>query len=326
MNILVTGGTGFIGAEVVRILVAKRHKPVVFRSTKAKSRLSDIEDKIILVRGTLANFAHVLNLVKDYDIEVIYHLGSMLSVPSEEDPWASFEVNARGTFNILEAARLFGVKQVIFTSSRATYGIDIKESIIDEYSLQRPTSFYGSTKVFAELMGRYYRRRFGLDFRGVRPPSVIGPRVRTPGFVQWTSWAIEEAYKGHPLTIWTSPETTYPSLYYKDVANGIVQLAEATKDNIKTVVYNMGGIKPLFSAQELVDEVKKYFPHAKLDFKPDTSEIGRGKLLVPMNMDDSPACEEWGWQPRYSLPELVRDFIQELKNHPEQYDRTEENL
>jgi len=320
MNILVTGGTGFVGAEVVRQLVTKGHEPVVFRSSEAKKRLYDIEDKVTLVRGNLGNFSHVLSAVKNYDIEVIYHLGSRLSVPSEEDPWTSFDVNAKGTFHVLETARLFGVKQVIFSSSRSTYGIDIKGDTIDESSLQRPTNFYGITKVFAELMGRYYRNRFGLDFRGVRPPSVIGPGVRTPGVVQWTSWAIEEAYKGNPFTIWVGPETTYPSLYYKDVAAGIIQLAEAPKENIKTVVYNLGGIEPLFSAQELVEEVKKYFPDARIDFKLDTSGARRDRLLVPANTNDRPAREEWGWQPQYSLRELVTDFIQELKSHPEQYD------
>ena len=86
------------------------------------------------------------------------------------------------------------------------------------------------------------------------------------------------------------------------------------------MVYNLGGIKPLFSAQELVDEIKEYFPAAKIDFKPDSSGIRRDRFLVPVNIDDRPAREEWGWQPRYSLPELVKDFIQELKNHPERYD------
>ncbi|MGZ3607621.1 MAG: SDR family oxidoreductase, partial [Syntrophales bacterium] len=96
---------------------------------------------------------------------IIFHLGGMLSVPSDADHAASFRANTMGTFHVLEAAKLFGVEQVIFSSTIATYGLDLEEGIVvDDYSLQRPQLFYGATKVFSELMGQFYRRKFGLDF------------------------------------------------------------------------------------------------------------------------------------------------------------------
>jgi nucleoside-diphosphate-sugar epimerase len=185
MAILVTGGTGFIGAQVARVLVQKGQRPVIFDINDRKTLLKGIEEKVTVVKGDVSNYSHVLNVVKQYKIDIIYHLGSMLSVPSDADPWSSFRVNAQGTFNVLEAARILGVKQVIFSSTLGTYGLDIREEIIDDYTLQRPTLFYGCTKVFSELMGRFYKRKFGLDFRGVRYPAIVGPGVKTPGVVQY---------------------------------------------------------------------------------------------------------------------------------------------
>ncbi len=187
MAILITGGTGFIGAEVARVLVPKGESPIVFDINDRKTLLKGVLDKVTIVKGDVSNYSHVFNVVKQYNIDVIYHLGSMLSVPSDADPWSSFRVNAQGTFNVLEAARLLGVKQVIFSSTLATYGMDIREEVIDDYTLQRPTLFYGCTKVFSELMGRFYKRKFGLDFRGVRYPAIVGPGVKTPGVVQYYS-------------------------------------------------------------------------------------------------------------------------------------------
>ncbi|MBI2830801.1 MAG: NAD(P)-dependent oxidoreductase [Chloroflexi bacterium] len=320
MNILVIGGTGFIGAEIVRHLVKSGHELVVFHSTGSESRIADIKDKINLVRGTLSNFSHLINAVRDYHIDVIYHLGGMLSISCEADPWSAFEVNLRGTLNVLEAARLFDVRQVIFASSRGTYGIDIQEDIIGEYSLQRPDNFYGITKLSSELFGRYYRKRFGLDFRGVRLGGTIGPGVKSPGMAQWAAWAIENAFRGKPFSIWVSPDARYSFLYYKDVISGILKLSEAPRENIKTVVYNLGNMQPGFSAQELVDEIKKRFPDAGIDFQPDASGARKDRLIIPADTDIHWARDEWGWQPGWnSLPEIVEDYLQELKSHPDRY-------
>src|SRR5947209_1043404 len=185
MTTLITGGTGFIGAEVVRLLLNRgEQRPVVFHMSGNTQRLDDVADQIELVRGDLANFSHILHVVKKVKPSVIYHLGAMRSVPSEADPAAAIHVNVMGTFHILDAARLFDVPQVLFSSSISTYGLDLQGEIIDDTTIQRPVLFYGVTKVFGEHMGLFYKRKYGLDFRCLRYPSIVGPVVKTQGGAQ----------------------------------------------------------------------------------------------------------------------------------------------
>lgn len=320
MSILITGGTGFIGAEVVRLLLEKDQQGlVVFDINPSAKLLGDAANHIEIIRGDLGNFSHVLSVVKSVKPKAIYHIGGMLSVPSDADHAASFRANAMGTFHILEAARLFDVPQVFFSSTLATYGLDIPQGDIDDYTLQRPQLFYGCTKVFCEHMGLFYKRKFNLDFRGIRYPSIVGPGVKTPGVVQYTSWAIEESIRGNPFTIYVKPETRCPVMYFKDAGMAMVKLAEAPLSHIKMVNYVIAGATPIASAQELADIIKKKIPGAQLHFDPDL-ELQKvlDKLLLPI--DDRIARKEWGWGSRYDQERIVDDFIEEMKKHPERYE------
>ena len=320
MSILITGGTGFIGAQVVQLLLEKNEQGiVVFDINPSTKLLEGVADQIEIVRGDLGNFSHVLNVVKTVRPKAIYHLGGMLSVPSDADHAASFRANAMGTFHILEAAKLFDVPQVFFSSTLATYGLDIQTPEIDDYTLQRPQLFYGCTKVFCEHMGLFYKRKYGLDFRGIRYPSIVGPGVKTPGVVQYTSWAIEESVKGSPYTIYVQPETRCPVMYFKDAAIAMIKVAEAPAENIQMVNYIIAGAKPIASAQELAEIIRDRIPSAQIDFEPDL-ELQKvlDKLLLPI--DDRIAREEWGWESQYDQERIVDDFIMEMKNHPERYE------
>jgi threonine 3-dehydrogenase len=319
MSVLVTGGTGFIGAEVVRLLLGKGETTLVaFDINPSTKMLDDVADRVEVVRGDLGNFSHVLNVVQRIQPKAIYHLGGMLSVPSEADPAASFRANAMGTFHVLEAARLFHVPQVFFSSTIGTYGMDMRGETIDDYTLQRPQLFYGCTKVFAELLGQFYRRKYGLDFRGVRYPSIVGPGVKTPGIVQYTSWAIEESHKGNPFTVWVRPDTRVPIMYFKDAARAMVMLGEAALGDIKMVNYVIAGSTPDPSAQELVDAVRRKVPGAAVDFRPDPE---RQRIIdgLALPLDDGPARAEWGWKSEYGLERMVDDFLQELETRPHRY-------
>ena len=136
---LVTGGAGFVGLEVARQLLAEGEADItVFSRNPSARRLGDLADMVTAVAGDVGNFSHVLDVVKASKPRVIYHLGAMLSAPSDADPASAIQTNAMGTFYILEAARLFDVEQVIFSSSVGTYGYGLSDEPIDDMTIQRP--------------------------------------------------------------------------------------------------------------------------------------------------------------------------------------------
>ncbi len=246
-------------------------------------------------------------------------MGSMLSVPSDANPWASFQVNVVGTMHVLEAARLFDVSKVIFTSSLTTYGLACPSVVTDE-TIQRPTTMYGCGKLYCEVLGMFYRNRFGLDFRTVRYASVVGPGVRTPGVAQWNAWMIEYPALGKPFECFVTAETKVPVIYFKDAARSVDMLYQAAKERIKTINYNVAGVTPSRTAEELEQVVKKYIPEAQISYKPDPKVMDFYRSLRVDVFDDSRAREEWGWQPLYSDFEKVAiDTIEELRARPERY-------
>ena len=316
---LITGGTGLIGAELARTLVGQGEKVVIFDIAPNYARLDGIENQVKVVQGNLANWHEVLNVVKDNDIEDIYHLGSMLSVPSEANPWASFQVNVCGMMYVLEAARLFNVKTIVFSSTIATYALGVTEVVNDE-TIQRPTTMYGCGKVYCELLGRFYRRKFGLDFRSLRYPSVVGPGVKTPGIVQFYSWMIEHAAQGKAYECYATEEAKMPIMYLKDAVKSIIMLYQAPKEQISTINYNVAGVRPALSAKELELAIKKYIPEIQVTYKPDPQITEFFRTFNVQVFDDSKAREEWGWTASYSdFDELVVDFIEEMRLHPKRY-------
>ncbi|MBT5193660.1 MAG: NAD-dependent epimerase/dehydratase family protein [Rhodospirillaceae bacterium] len=311
MATLTTGGAGFVGLDVARMLLEEGETDItVFSRNPSPARLGNLADRVTAVAGDVGNFSHVLEVVKASRPEVIYHLGAMLTGPSHIDPASSIQTNAMGTFYVLEAARLFDVRQVIFSSSIGSYGYNLDGGDLTDTTLQRPVSFYGATKAFGEHLGLFFKDKYGLDFRGIRYPSVIGPGVTTPSNVQYTSWMIEESAKGNPFTVWTTPETKVPVMYITEAATATVQLARAPLQDIKMVNYLVDGLKPTPTAGDIADAVRARIPNAEIDFVPDPARPGlHGRS---QSIDDSYAREEWGWRPTHDLPRMIDDFLTQL--------------
>jgi threonine 3-dehydrogenase len=318
MGAMVTGATGFIGAALVRLLLENGEKNVVaFHRNPAKKTLDDVADRVNLVQGDLGVFSNVLDVVKEYRPTVIYHLGAMLTLPSDANPPAAFQANVAGTFHVLEAARLFDVGQVLFASSIGSYGLDLQGEVIDDHTIQRPLSMYGVSKVFGENLGRYHKLRYGLDFRCLRYPGILGPGFRTPSLAQYASRLIEESVRGRPVILDAPPDAKFPLLYYKDAAQAMIELAQAPAADIRMVNYLLNGVTPLRTNQELADLVKDRVPEARVTFEPDPELTQIYQSRRPL--DDRCAREEWGWQPKYDFERLIDDFIAELRQHPERY-------
>lgn len=319
MSILITGGCGLIGSMLARQLVERGEEVRIFDKLSDSPRLSGIEEQVKIIQGDLGNLPHVFHAVKESSPKTIFHLGAMLSLPANADPQAAFSSNILGIYHVLESARLLAVPQVIFTSTMATYGLDIKGTAIDDFTLQRPMTMYGSTKVFGELLGRFYRTRYGIDFRCVRYPSIMGPGAKVPHVSIYNCWAVEKAFYGEPYDIFVEPEIRCPILYFKDAARAVIRLADAPLESIRMVCYLLGGIKPMGSAGELVTEIKKHFPRAQLGFKPDSLAMAFHNSLQGICWEDAVAEREWGWRAEYSLGRAVADFYDEMRTHPERY-------
>ena len=320
MSILVTGGTGFIGAEIVRLLLRDdRHAGIhVAHRSGNYQRIRDLTERVTLHRLDLADRSQVQELVAQTAPDVIFHFGAVLTGPGEANPQLAVETNAFGTYSLLEAARVAGVRTVVFASSIGTYGSEITTDVVDDATIQRPFTVYGVTKVFGEHLGAFYKRTYGLDFRGLRYPSIVGPGVKTPSIVQHTSWIIEESEKGNPFTVPVSPDLAVPILYFKDAARAAVDLSRAPAEPIVTGTYLVDGHRPTPTAAELVEKVRFRLPRAEIRFEPDSvMQPLLDKAIRPI--DDTRARNEWGWSPSYDLDAMVDDFLAEMRTHPDRY-------
>lgn len=318
MSVMVTGATGLIGAGLVRMLLERDEEEIIaFHRNPARKNLDDVKDRISIVLGDLGTFSHVMEAVARCRPRVIFHLGAMLTALADADPPAAFYTNVAGTFHVLEAARLFGVEQVLFTSSIGSYGLDVQGDVADDYTIQRPVSMYGTSKLFGESLGRYYRERYGLDFRCLRFPGILGPGFRTPSLAQIFSTMVENSVMGKPSTLRMAADVKHGLLYYKDAARAMIELAETPKADVRMVCYLLSGVKPVPTARERVDMLKARIPEAVIDFDPDP-EMTQAYYSLP-SFDDHVAREEWGWKPEYDSERSMDDFISEVRQHPERY-------
>ena len=313
---LITGGTGYIGAELAHILVERGEEVVLFDIVISEYRIEDIKNKVKIVRGDLGNFAEVANVVKENGITDIYHMGGLLTMVSDGNPWASFRVNVIGTYNVLEAARLFSVNKMMFASSIGTYGLGITE-VIDDLTIQRPTNFYGVGKLYCEGLGRWYMNKFGLDFRSIRYPATVGPNVRTPG--HWMPPMIEDSIFGRPHECLYAPadDPGMPLIYLTDAARAADMVLLAPKGQIKMVNYCVSGVSDAVSVNNMETILKKRYPKTSISYR---NPLGEIRVGVVKRFDDSYARNEWHWKPLYTTPEaVVEKFERDMKEHPTRF-------
>src|SRR6476469_9296320 len=175
MNVLVTGGAGFIGSNLVRSLLERGEDVRVLDNFSTGNRDNLAGLAVEIVEGELRSYERVHNAVRGTD--VVYHLGALGSVPrSVQDPLTSSAVNIEGTLNVLLAARDEGVRRVVFSSSSSVYGTR-RELPVTESTPPDPISPYGVAKLAAERycisFGRVYD---SFETVVLRYFNVFGPR------------------------------------------------------------------------------------------------------------------------------------------------------
>ncbi len=305
-RILVTGGLGQIGTELVAFLRDKYGKDnVIVADIREPDR-----DVGKFVKLDVRDEEAILRTLKEEDIDTIYHLAAILSANGEKNPQLAFSVNIVGLYNVFEAARKHGVERVMVPSSIAAFGPETPKDNTPNDTILKPRTMYGISKVTGELLAQYYWEKYGLDIRGVRYPGIISWKAPPGGGT--TDYAVEIFYyalRGEKYTCFLREDATLPMMYMPDAIKAITMLAEAPAENlIHRADFNISAMS--FSPAELVAEIRKYVDF-EVEYRPDY----RQKIADswPRSLDDSAARREWGWKPDYDMPAMVKDMIENLR-------------
>lgn len=309
-KVLVTGAMGQIGTELVPYLRRLYGADQVIASGRRRHEDCPFinEDPFELL--DITNAEAILAVLKKYDINVIYHLASLLSATGEQDPLLLWEINMNGLVNILEAARETGCS-VFFPSSIAVFGPDAPRIKTPQDALTRPTSIYGVSKVAGELLCDYYHLKYGLDIRGLRYPGVISNAALPGGGT--TDYAVHIFYaalkSGH-YTCFLEEDSSIDMIYMPDVLEGAVKLMEAAPGKLKhRNAFNVSAIT--VTPRQLAAEIGKHIPGFIIDYEIDPVRQAIADSW-PDSLDDSAARAEWGWNPQYDLAAMTKDMLDQL--------------
>jgi len=301
---LVTGANGFIGSQVVQSLVGKGSKVVVYHSNPISTRLASVADKVKFVNGDLMEWETLFGAIKNYGVETIVHLAYYRDVVEQEKrPLKATRINCLGFNNVLEVARLSGVKRVVWSSSIAVYGPpELYTEPVSEDAPAQPTTLYGACKVYNEYLANHYTREFGLETIGLRPAIVYGQGRWYSGRANFARDLFVNAITGQP-TIVEGADRRIHWIHVSDVAQAFVKACFVNR--VKHNIFNLQG--DVASIRQAAGMVRELVPTAKIELR------GGGKESWPNQLDWSRAREELGYQPEFGLKRGISEYLEILR-------------
>lgn len=249
MTVLVTGAAGFIGSHVSQAFLARGERVVgldnlndYYTPARKRANLAEIGSPPgwLFVEGDIRDEAGLHSLLRDERPACIVHLAAMPGIPySMQNPLLYEDVNTRGTLNLLEMARQFGVARFVLASTSSIYGDTLKIPFVETDPTDRPLAPYPATKKACEVMAYTYHHLYGLSCAVLRFFNVYGPRGRpdmTPYKFTQAILAGREFMlydEGRPRRDWT---------FVQDIAAGIMAASEA---ELGYEIFNLGRGEPV---------------------------------------------------------------------------------
>lgn len=317
MATLVTGGTGFVGANIVRELAQAGHQVVCHDLNDADQLvhtfLGEAGTRVEFVRGNILDWPSLERLASEKSIDRIVHAAVFTVNQVDLETRRSkdiVDINTTGTLNLLELARVLKVGRFLYVSSGSAYGTARPEDqTFSEEDPPAPFNLYGITKYASELLTRRYGELHGFSAASVRLSTPYGPMERVTGHravmsvpYHWTGQALRgEAIQAGSLN--GGRDYTYVA----DIASGVRTVLEAP--HLPHDLYNLtAGVWVTF--REILEELKKLHPALKV-----TEIVGQTEHSASLGPTRGPLSghrlrHDLGWQPRHNLVDGLTAYLQ----------------
>jgi UDP-glucose 4-epimerase len=299
MRIAVTGGSGFIGTNVVQQLQLAGHEVTVLDPLQPRA------EGVFWKPIDIMRLEEVVEATKE--TEVIYHIAAVADVNQAfKDPLGCIDVNLRGTANVLEAARLNKTRRVIFASTVWVYQACSTPTATEAtpLSIDHSQHLYTSSKIAGELLCHSYQQLYGVPFTILRYGIPYGPFMRQSLLIPIF---VKKALAGESLSINGDGSQTRKFIYVEDLARGNVAALAPQAEN---QTYNLEGMEQITILQ-LAKMLDRIFGGVKIQFQP----ARPGDLSGGTEVDSQKALAELGWQPTISFEEGLRLAVAWLVTH-----------
>lgn len=311
-KVLVIGGAGFIGSHVVDELCKEDVKEIIVydnfcRGSKEnlEASIKDPRVKIHDVGGDIMQ-TDILNAAMK-GCDSVIHLAALWLLQCYDYPRVAFDVNIRGTFNVLEACRDNNIKRLVYSSSASVYGDAVQIPMTEEHPFNNRT-FYGATKIAGEAMCRAFNERYGLSYAGLRYMNVYGARQDYKGtYIAVIMKILDRLDQGLPPVVYGDGSQAYDFIYVSDVGRANVC---ALKSEASDRFYNVGsGTKT--SIKEVCEMLLKLTgSNQKIQYEP------AGKTFVTNRIGSTQAAEnDLGFKYKISLEEGLKQLIDWRNTH-----------
>jgi len=322
LNILVTGGAGYIGSHAVLALKDAGHNPVVIDNLVTGFRWA-VPGDVPFVEGNIADEALVASALSEYNIDAIMHFAGSVVVPeSVEDPLKYYRNNTAASRSLIESAVTGGVKHFIFSSTAATYGIP-DESPVQEETPQRPINPYGMSKLMTEIMLGDVAAAHDFNYCALRYFNVAGadPNGRsgqsTAGATHLIKVAVEAALgKRDGVAVFGSDFDTADGtgvrdyIHVSDLANAHVLALKSLADNPSENYRLNCGYGHGYSVLQVLDAVDRV-TNSPVRRSMEGRRAGDPDSLIS---DNSAITREFGWKPQY-------DDLEQIVTHALNWER-----
>ena len=306
-RILVIGAVGQVGTELTPALRKRYGSENVVAAGHRTPPDEAFRDAGPFETVDATDMAALRALVREHDVDVVYHLSTILSGDGEKDPERAWHVNVGSLKNVLDLGVEFGMRQIFWPSSIAVFGPTSPRVDAPQRTVLEPTTMYGVSKVVGENLCNYYFVKHGLDVRGLRYPGLVSYKAFSGGGT--TDYSVEifsAAVERGRYTCFVDAGTMLPLMYMEDAIRATLELmaTDASRITVRTS-YNVSAVS--FTAGDLATEVARRVDGFTCDFEPDFRQAIADSW--PDSMDDSVARQDWGWKPEFDLPVLVDTML-----------------